>query len=144
MTRGLVGLSDKDKGALEAEVETSRGSTPPKKTVTSETASNSRAALHQSGGNAFSLHLPTALLDRKQLAGALSSLGFRIAASTLATKATRGGGPKYQPWGRRRVLYVWSDAVAWAEGRLGVTRENSSIGWKAQAEDQHGGSTDGR
>jgi hypothetical protein len=144
MKRGLVGFPDKGKGALGAGGETSRGSTLPKKTVTSETSSSSSATFHQSSGNAFSLHLPAALLDRKELAGALSSLGFRITASTLATKATRGGGPKYQPWGRRRVLYLWSDAVAWAEGRLGSARENSSIGWKAKAGDQHEGSTDER
>jgi hypothetical protein len=144
MKRGLAGLSDKDKVALGASVETSRGSTLTKKTITAETTSSSSAALHQSSGNAFSLHLPAALLGRKELAGALSSLGFRITASTLATKATRGGGPKYQPWGRRRVLYLWSDAVAWAEGRLGPACENSSIRWKAQAGDLHGGSTDER
>jgi hypothetical protein len=35
----------------------------------------------------------------------------------LATKATRGGGPRYCRFGPR-VLYRWNDALAWAEGRL--------------------------
>ena len=38
-------------------------------------------------------------------------------AKTLATKATRGGGPPYRKFGLR-VLYRWGDALAWAEGRL--------------------------
>ena len=66
-----------------------------------------------------------ALLTRKQLALALASRGFPVTAPTLATKATRGGGPPYAPWGGR-VLYRWRDAIDWAEARLGDVRCTTS------------------
>ena len=58
-----------------------------------------------------------ALLTRDKTADALTQAGFPIKAKTLATKATRGGGPPYRKFGLR-VLYRWRDALAWAEGRL--------------------------
>ena len=58
-----------------------------------------------------------ALLTRDQAAAALTAAGFPVKAKTLATKATRGGGPPYQSFGAR-VLYRWGDALAWAEARL--------------------------
>lgn len=60
---------------------------------------------------------PSARLDRKTTAQALTQAGFPITETTLATKAVRGGGPPYALWGRK-PLYVWRDALAWAEGRL--------------------------
>jgi hypothetical protein len=59
----------------------------------------------------------SALLTRDQAAAALTAAGFPVKAKTLATKATRGGGPRYQSFGAR-VLYRWGDALAWAEARL--------------------------
>ena len=64
---------------------------------------------------------PAALLRRKETAEALTGAGFPIAAKTLATMATRGGGPPYRTFGRA-VLYRWGDALAWAEGRLSPMR----------------------
>lgn len=58
-----------------------------------------------------------ALLTRDQTAAALTRAGFPTAAATLATMATRGGGPPYQKYGPR-VIYRWGDALAWARGRL--------------------------
>jgi hypothetical protein len=58
-----------------------------------------------------------ALLTRSRTAEALTAAGFPVKAKTLATKATRGGGPPYRRFGLR-VLYRWGDALAWAEGRL--------------------------
>lgn len=58
-----------------------------------------------------------ALLTRSRTAEALTEAGFPVKAKTLATKATRGGGPRYCRFGPR-VLYRWNDALAWAEGRL--------------------------
>jgi hypothetical protein len=58
-----------------------------------------------------------ALLTRDQAAAALTAAGFPVKAKTLATKATRGGGPPYRSFGAR-VLYRWGDALAWAESRL--------------------------
>lgn len=44
--------------------------------------------------------------------------GIEIAFSTLATLATRGGGPRYQKAGRI-PLYPLSELDRWAEQRLG-------------------------
>jgi hypothetical protein len=60
---------------------------------------------------------PDALLTRGRTAEALTQAGFPIKAKTLATKASRGGGPRYSRFGLR-VLYRWGDALSWANGRL--------------------------
>jgi hypothetical protein len=70
-------------------------------------------------------HNPDALLRREDTAEALTASGYPTKAKTLATKATRGGGPpyrKYGPW----PLYRWGDSLAWAESRLSEPRCNSS------------------
>jgi hypothetical protein len=66
-----------------------------------------------------------ALLTRDALANALTALGFPIAGPTLASKATRGGGPPFQRFGRR-PLYRWGDAVAWARARLEAPVKSTS------------------
>jgi hypothetical protein len=58
-----------------------------------------------------------ALLTRDATAIALSLLGFPVAGPTLATKASRGGGPPFHRFGRR-PLYRWGDAVDWAKSQL--------------------------
>ena len=60
---------------------------------------------------------PDALLRRSALAEALTAAGFPTATATLATKASRGGGPPFRLYSRI-PLYRWGDALAWAEGRL--------------------------
>jgi len=57
------------------------------------------------------------LLRRDECALALTRAGFRTSPKTLASKATRGGGPPYRKFGRT-VLYRWSEVLAWAESRL--------------------------
>jgi hypothetical protein len=59
---------------------------------------------------------PEAMLTRDKAAAALSDLGYPIAKATLASFATHGGGPHYRRFGKR-VVYRWSDLVAWAETR---------------------------
>lgn len=59
---------------------------------------------------------PDARLTRREVAQALTSAGFPISPSTLASKATRGGGPPFARFGRIAV-YRWGDALAWAEAR---------------------------
>lgn len=61
--------------------------------------------------------VPDTKLTRKRAAEELSAHGFPVAVSTLATKATRGGGPPFQRFGRV-VLYRWGDCVEWAHARL--------------------------
>jgi hypothetical protein len=61
---------------------------------------------------------PETRLDRAQSAQALTEHGFKTAKSTLATLASRGGGPTFQKFGKAHVLYRWADLVAWAQKRL--------------------------
>jgi hypothetical protein len=70
---------------------------------------------------------PDALLTRFKTADALTEVGFPIKEATLATKATRGGGPPYQRFGSR-TLYRWGDALLWAKGRLSAPRCSTSEG----------------
>jgi hypothetical protein len=65
------------------------------------------------------------LLTRERTAQALTEAGFPVRAKTLATKATRGGGPPYSKFGLR-VLYRWDDALAWAKGRLTAPHSSTS------------------
>lgn len=68
---------------------------------------------------------PDALMTRDAVASALTAAGFPVSGATLATKATRGGGPEYRLFGRK-PLYRWADALAWARGRLSKPVTNSS------------------
>ena len=61
------------------------------------------------------------LLTRDMAAAALTEAGYPVKSKTLATKATRGGGPPYRLFGVR-PLYRWGDALAWAQGRLSAPR----------------------
>ena len=68
---------------------------------------------------------PDALLTRTNVAAALSAAGYPISSATLATKATRGGGPAYRKFGNR-PLYRWGDALDWARGCLTKPVRSSS------------------
>ena len=57
------------------------------------------------------------LLSRVETAKALTEGGYPIKAKTLATMATRGGGPPYRKWSKV-TLYRWGDALQWAQARL--------------------------
>jgi hypothetical protein len=57
------------------------------------------------------------LLTREQVAATLTAAGYRVREKTLATKASRGGGPPYQLF-NRRALYRWGDALAWAKSEM--------------------------
>jgi len=66
-----------------------------------------------------------ALLRREATAEALTAAGFPTKAKTLATKASRGGGPQFSKWGPW-PLYRWGDALAWAHSRLREPRCTTS------------------
>jgi len=51
--------------------------------------------------------------DRREAAEFMTSLGLRVAPTTLAKYATLGGGPVMRHWGRR-VIYDTSSLVEWA------------------------------
>jgi hypothetical protein len=68
---------------------------------------------------------PNALLTREQAATALAAAGFPVSAKTLATKATRGGGPAFRKFGSR-ALYRWSETLRWAQSRLSAPVNSTS------------------
>lgn len=55
----------------------------------------------------------------------LRAHGYPVAAGTLATKATRGGGPSFKKFGNT-ALYEEEALLAWAEGRLSAPRRSTS------------------
>jgi hypothetical protein len=65
------------------------------------------------------------LLSRREAAAALTAVGYRTAPTTLATLATRGGGPIYRRYGPR-VIYRWSDLLDWAQSRLSPPMRSTS------------------
>ena len=71
------------------------------------------------------LHDDDALLTRDMVAAALTKAGYPVKSKTLATKATRGGGPPYRLFGVR-PLYRWGDALAWAQERLSAPRRSTT------------------
>jgi hypothetical protein len=66
----------------------------------------------------FNLTPPNTLLTRQQAAKALTDCGLPTSPKTLATKATRGGGPPFRIFGKSAV-YLWADVVAWVLGTMG-------------------------
>jgi len=60
---------------------------------------------------------PDSLLTRPQTGAGLRAEGYPVADKTLATLASRGGGPPYRRFGAL-VLYRWGDALQWAQSRL--------------------------
>ena len=59
---------------------------------------------------------PKSQLRRAELAEALTEAGYPTSPGTLANLAVRGSGPPYSRWGKFPI-YVWGDALAWAEHR---------------------------
>jgi hypothetical protein len=68
---------------------------------------------------------PATLLTRVDCAEALTAAGFPTSPATLATKATRGGGPPFRKFGPR-VIYEWGSALTWAQSRLGAEVNSTS------------------
>jgi hypothetical protein len=68
---------------------------------------------------------PDVRLTRERTAEALTALGFPISPRTLATKATRGGGPPYALFCGRAV-YRWGDVIAWARGLTTPARRSTA------------------
>jgi hypothetical protein len=66
-----------------------------------------------------------AKLDRPQSAAALTAHGYKTTASTLATLASRGGGPPFSKF-RSHVVYRWGDLLEWAESKLTRTVRTTS------------------
>jgi hypothetical protein len=60
---------------------------------------------------------PDKWLRRRATAEALQARGFPVAEKSLATRATRGGGPPFKRFGRI-PLYRWGDSLDWANTKL--------------------------
>lgn len=72
--------------------------------------------------------IPTDLdtrLKRREAASALTTAGYPISPATLATVASRGGGPVYRCFGRT-VIYRWGDLLQRAEKRMTEPRRSTS------------------
>jgi len=70
-------------------------------------------------------HDLNALLTRIPAAAALTEAGFPTSPATLATLASRGGGPPFRHYGRT-PLYHWGDTLAWAQGKLSPPKRSTS------------------
>ncbi len=68
---------------------------------------------------------PQTLLTRTQLAKMLEACGTPLTYHTLATKATRGGGPPFSIFGKN-AIYLWSDVVAWVRETIGEPARTTS------------------
>ena len=71
------------------------------------------------------MHAPDVRLTRERTAEALTALGYKVATKTLATKATRGGGPPYSLF-CGRALYRWGDALDWARSLTTPPRRSTA------------------
>lgn len=60
---------------------------------------------------------PDTRLTRNEAPAALKRAGYQVTASTLATFAHRGTGPRYAVFGNRAV-YTWADLLDWAQSRV--------------------------
>ena len=65
------------------------------------------------------------LLTRERAAQALTDAGYPVSPKTLATKATRGGGPLYSLFSGR-ALYRWGDALDWARSLTSSPRRSTA------------------
>jgi hypothetical protein len=68
---------------------------------------------------------PKARLTRRRTAEALTEEGYPTKEKTLATKASRGGGPPYEIW-CGRAMYQWGLSLSWARDRLSEPRRSTS------------------
>src|SRR5262245_38715084 len=89
-----------------------------------------------------------ARLTRRQAAKALTDCGNPVSPKTLSTKASRGGGPPYQLFGKI-AIYTWGTLVAWALAEMGEPARSASehrikfAGGAADARSAAGGGAEG-
>jgi hypothetical protein len=68
---------------------------------------------------------PATRLLRGPLAAALTEAGYPIKATTLARKASVGGGPPFSKFGRW-PLYEWGSSLEWAQSQLSPVVQSTS------------------
>jgi hypothetical protein len=64
---------------------------------------------------------PHAKMPRKKMAAALTAIGYRCSPATLASLASRGGGPVFAKWGPL-AIYEWVDGIRWAQAKQTAKR----------------------
>jgi hypothetical protein len=69
---------------------------------------------------------PETRLTRGACAEALTHKGYPITPATLATLASRGGGPEYDVFGRT-AIYTWGKALGWAQSRSKPRHSTSQL-----------------
>ena len=82
-------------------------------------------------------NLDTQFYTRDQAALLLQGKGLKIAPASLATMASRGGGPRYFKFGKRAV-YREGDLLEWVAellGASGSTATERRIGSKIEADE---------
>jgi hypothetical protein len=62
---------------------------------------------------------------RVQAAKFLNERGFPVTETTLATKNSRGGGPRYFKFGKY-ALYTGADLLEWATAGMGVSSSTAT------------------
>lgn len=62
--------------------------------------------------------------SRIEISNFLTGKGYKISATTLATMATRGGGPPFRKWGKTPI-YLPIEALEWAEARVSAPCKRS-------------------
>jgi hypothetical protein len=75
---------------------------------------------------------PDTLLTRALASAALTAAGYRVSKATLASMATRGGGPRYRLFGRQ-PLYRWGDLIDWVQSRCTEPRHSYQHGHGSHA-----------
>jgi hypothetical protein len=64
-------------------------------------------------------------LDEREAARFLSERGYKMAPATLATKRSRGGGPRFRRFGPR-IIYEPSELLEWAGSLLSEPAASTS------------------
>ena len=98
---------------------------PRRQSLYLRTAALTKSKAESLGEEVCFVLTPESLLTRDRTAAELTAHGFPVAAKTLATLASRGGGPPFRKFGPR-AIYSWADALDWAQARLSAPQYSTS------------------
>lgn len=66
-----------------------------------------------------------AIINRVRAAEELTRLGYPTSKASLATLASRGGGPPYRIYSKT-AIYTWREVLEWARARCSAPRRSTS------------------
>ena len=75
------------------------------------------------------------VLTRTEAAKVLTESGFPTSPDTLASLASRGGGPPFRKYGRL-PLYTTKDLLDWAETRMGPKMRSNHVPMESRGTDR--------